>query len=70
MTPWSKWITNTTTNEDLAIVSMVTYRTLAPARMPVFGVVLQEQQIGQSSAQHSKKKNDGWEKLGISIQYL
>jgi len=40
MTPRSKRIAYATADEDLAIVSMVTYRTLVPARMSVLWVVL------------------------------
>jgi hypothetical protein len=39
-TPQSKQIAYATANEDLASVSMVTYRTLVPARMSVLWVVL------------------------------
>jgi len=35
MTQWSKWIAYVTADEDLVIISMVTYRTLVPARMSV-----------------------------------
>jgi hypothetical protein len=40
MTLWSKRIAYATADEDLAIVSMVTYRTLVPAQMSVLWVVL------------------------------
>ena len=40
MTPRYKHIAYATVDEDLAIVSMVTYRTHVPARMSVLCVVL------------------------------
>jgi len=61
MTSRSKWIAYATADEDLAIISMVTYRTLVPARMSVLWVVLFQEESAQSSAQQSMAKNSRWE---------